>query len=75
MLQNTNTNAPSVNFLPGATNWDSQSLELFATRKRFTQCGSRSKTTLLSSGDLETGVSGAGGYEITNTSYYERGFE
>jgi hypothetical protein len=71
----TNTAAPSANSLHGATNWDSQSLELFATKKQSIQCGSRSKTILSPSGDLETEASGEGGYEITATSYHDRGWE
>lgn len=72
---NTNTAAPYVNFLPGANKWDSKILELFATKKKFTKDGLRSKTTSSCNGDLEIEVSGVNGYEITNSSYHERVWE
>jgi hypothetical protein len=69
MLLNTSTAAPSGNSLLGANNWDLSSLELFAIKKRFTQCGSPSKTILSSSGGLETEGSGASGFKDSKTKF------
>lgn len=72
---NTNTNALSGNSLSGVNKWDSKSLEIFATKKKSTQCGLRFKMTLLSSGDLEIGASGVDGSRFSETSFYDGGWE
>lgn len=65
MSLNTNTDAPLDTCLQCGKNWDLKSLERIATNQKTIRCGSPSKTTSLRSGDLETEVSGARGYEIT----------
>ena len=76
MLQkDINTAAPSDKCLHGGSVWDERSLDLFASAKKCTQSGSPCKTILSSSGDLVIEVNGVLGYEITETSFNERGWE
>ena len=69
------TDAPSVKCLRGANEWDVKSLEIFASIKRFTPCGSPSRMTSSSNGSSGIEGNGVSGFEITKTSYHERGWE
>lgn len=73
--QNTNIDAQSDTCLQCVNDWDKSSLESIVSASKCTQFGSLSKMTLLSSGDLETVAPGALGYEITNSSFHEKGWE
>ena len=73
--QSTNIAAPFGKCLPIDSVWDTKSLEIFASTKRSIQCGLPCKTTSLCSGDSEIEAYGAFGYEITETSFYYKGFE
>lgn len=75
MLQNIDTAAPSDTCSQCVNDWDRSSLESIALASKFTQSGSLSKMTLLPSGDLETEVPGVLGYEVTNSSFHEKGWE
>jgi len=75
MFLNTNTNAEYVRCLPGGTDSDLKSSENFAQNQKCTQSGLLCKMTSLSSGELEIGVSGALGYEITETTFHDKGWE
>lgn len=55
--------------------WDKSSLESIATAQKTTRCGSPSKMTSLRSGDSGIEGSGARGSEITETSFYDGGWE
>jgi len=75
MTPNTNTVAPSVKCLHGAIESVSKNSEFFAQNQKCTQPGSSCKRISSCNGDLGHEAGGAFGYEITTTSYYERGHE
>lgn len=75
MLLNTNTVALFAKCSPGANKWDSKSLEIFAIAKKSTQSGSICRMTSSFSGDSEIEASGARGYEISESSFHEKGWE
>lgn len=67
------TAAPSVKCLRGANEWDVKSLEIFASIKRFTPCGSPSRMTSSSNGSSGIEGNGVCGYEAKKSIFNERG--
>ncbi len=75
MTPNINTVAPSDKCLHGGIELASKNSEFFALNQKCTQSGSPYKTTSLCNGALGIGAHGALGYEITTTSFNDRGWE
>ena len=72
MCKYKSTAAQSVKCLLGANEWDVKSLEIFASIKRFTPCGSPFRTTSLSNGSSEIVGNGVCGYEVKKSIFNER---
>ena len=74
-LKNTNTDAPLGKCLLTDKDWVKSNLGGTVTIQKTTHCGLLSKTTLLPNGGSVIEGFGVSGYEISSTSFHEKGWE